>query len=130
MINLWRCPVPGCGEELDSIGPVSLQLEISKHYSYMHPDIDALTEKLKAIPHTWQCSVVSCPAPNVSRSDETMLDLAIIGHNRFYHEKPEPLIGQPVTPQYVQEAKDVYVPMHGGMGKEDIKFLRDFKVIW
>lgn len=120
----WTCPL--CREEMDSIGPASLQLAITSHYRSKHPDVNALSEKLKAIPHTWTCQQEACPSPNVSRADEMMLDLAIIGHNRFYHERKEPTDGA-ASPQSVQAG---FIRMHGRQEPYDSRFLAGLRIVW
>lgn len=127
---LWKCPVAGCNEEIVcTIGPASLQLEISNHYRAFHADIEAMSERFKHQPmHTWRCPRANCTSPDVSRRDEATLNLAIIGHDRYYHFRE--LEAQVATPQYIQPSNDVYIPMHGGIGPYDRKFLSGVKIIW
>lgn len=124
----WMCPVPWCGEEITSIGPVSQAWDIEKHYKDLHSDIDALTNKLKTavVPHTWTCQKQGCPSPDISRGDEEALDLAIVGHNRHYHYREAEL----VTAQHVQDKNAVFVRMHGGATPYDFKFLAGIRIIW
>ena len=35
----WKCPVDGCDEEIDSPGPVSLNMDIDHHNHVCHPEL-------------------------------------------------------------------------------------------
>ncbi len=113
--------------KIESVGPVTLQLEIKGHYRSMHPDVDALSEKFArkpGVPHSWTCPKYGCPAPNVSRADDELLTLAITGHDRHYHPAAEV-----VSASYVQDKNSVWIPLRQET-PYDRQMLSGMKIIW
>lgn len=94
-----------CNEELNSVGPATLSLEIKGHNTTFHPDMIAS--------HTW-----TCPKCNevISRAEPDALTLAIKGHNVFKHYKPE-------------DVRSDDVPLDGRT-QYDIDFLKEARIRW
>lgn len=123
-MHRWVCTVPGCGEVIEtSVGPTTLQLQVNQHNETFHPNQPA-----GELPHSWQCPREGCKAPDVTRSDDLTLNLAIIGHDRYYHGMPAT---SPLTRNdHLQNPNDVYIPIWGGTTTYDVKFLAGMKILW
>jgi rubredoxin len=113
MLNTWTCPL--CSEVIESVGPVTLQMEIRGHNNFHHPDG-------RPVPHTWQCP--RCPE-FISRADEATLALAIKGHDLYKHHRED----HPVEYRTTGVGKDEFVSLNGRT-EQDTKFLKALLVGW
>ena len=113
MANNWKCPI--CGEEIDSVGPATLQLEVSGHNKVFHPGIATVIPK-SGSPESkgvgWTCTC----GEYLWRSNEAQLELAKVGHQRTVH-------GMVDTRRY--EAQP-----WGGWTAFDRFFLDGNKIVW
>ena len=123
----WVCQVPGCGEQIDAPGPVTLQMNIDAHNREFH------AESVGMYPAKWYCDVPGCQEV-IERSTQVALQAAIAGHRIYRHnakvEKTPVYSG--LTPEVVAGSSDesgiIKIPY--GYTPEDMKWLKDLKIAW